>query len=1217
MNMRFSFLSFRLIIAVILMALGQVAHARAKDRYPSLLWEITGNGLQQPSYLFGTMHISNKMVFNLNDSFYSAIKNVDAVAIELDPEYWQQEIPRVGRQGAAYRYYTSTYYTDFLTERSYTEGDFTDQLKEVLRAEPELNDALLYRNESSIDNFQEDTYLDLYIYQTGKKLGKQTTGVETFVEAQRMMVEAYIDMANDKTRKNNNEASGRYADLGQQLQDAYRRGDLDMLDSLNTLTEQSPLFTRKFLYDRNVIQAHSIDSIVKTKSLFAGVGAAHLPGKEGVIALLRAKGYKLRPVYMQNRNAEQKEFIDSLTVPVYFRRQFASDSFYSVSVPGKLNDIDNNDDFSKVYYADMGNGSYYLVSRVKTNILFNGYEEQKQLHLVDSLLYENIPGKILAKKEIRKDGYRGLDILNRTRKGDVQRYQIYVTPAELLIFKMGGKGKYVYGPESDSFFNSIEMRKQAVTADWSLFYPPAGGFTIRMPDMPRSFYALKGPDNLPVWKYETVDPSTGNVYGVFKKSIYSFDFIEQDTFDLSLMEESFCSAAFVDKKLSRTLSEHKGRPVVDVTLLAKTGDYVKARFLLQGPHYYMLAVRTKDKSFNPAPFFNSFDITAYRYPQAVAYADTNLKFKVQTPVFPAMDKDIMDMLMYVKKNDPGQKAGAEVRMPEHGHANFISEATGEVVVVNSYLYPRYFYVKDSALFYRNLLVPDSTLIVATKEYLSKGDTKGVLLYLRDTGSTRMIKKLMLVQGHHILTLATVLDSAIPESAFINTFYKTFSMQGDKPAPSLSDNKFKVFFKDYYSSDSLDRKTARASIRSVNFGKEGYPEIKKALQGLNRKDKDYYDVKTAFIAELGYCRDTAIRDEVTEILHDIYNATADTALFQNAALNALSMLEYGKATILFRDLLLQDPPAFEDQFEYYDLFRVYQDSLKLATQLYPELLNLTMIEEYKQPVRSLLVDLLDSNYVRPDLYESYVGNIYFDAKLAFKKLQNSSERNNFSDDEEAESSDNNRNFQGIDTLNNDLYYHEALLMPFYDKNQNLPVFFHKLLQSNNRLLRLNTALLMLRYNRPVADSIWHTLAADDQYRSYLYSRLQRVGRQALFPARYKSKELLSASMMNAYMGNRLDSLSLLQQKEMYYKGQKRNVYFYKYRTRKDGEWKIAINSLLLNKNKEVVSDGSLFMISEKPLLSDLPVSGQLELQLKRLIISNQESGRAFYGRDISN
>ncbi|RYZ20969.1 MAG: TraB/GumN family protein, partial [Chitinophagaceae bacterium] len=43
------------------------------DKYPSLLWEIRGKGLQKPSYLFGTMHVSSKMAFNLSDSFYLGI----------------------------------------------------------------------------------------------------------------------------------------------------------------------------------------------------------------------------------------------------------------------------------------------------------------------------------------------------------------------------------------------------------------------------------------------------------------------------------------------------------------------------------------------------------------------------------------------------------------------------------------------------------------------------------------------------------------------------------------------------------------------------------------------------------------------------------------------------------------------------------------------------------------------------------------------------------------------------------------------------------------------------------------------------------------------------------------------------------------------------------------------------------------------------------------
>src|SRR6186713_1410087 len=66
-------------------------------KYPSLFWEITGNGLVKPSYLFGTMHVSSKMVFHLSDSFYYAMKNVDAVALELNPDVWQGQMVHMDR----------------------------------------------------------------------------------------------------------------------------------------------------------------------------------------------------------------------------------------------------------------------------------------------------------------------------------------------------------------------------------------------------------------------------------------------------------------------------------------------------------------------------------------------------------------------------------------------------------------------------------------------------------------------------------------------------------------------------------------------------------------------------------------------------------------------------------------------------------------------------------------------------------------------------------------------------------------------------------------------------------------------------------------------------------------------------------------------------------------------------------------------------------------
>ena len=48
-------------------------YAQVNTKQKGLLWEITGNGLKKPSYVYGTMHISQKLAFHLGDSFYNAI----------------------------------------------------------------------------------------------------------------------------------------------------------------------------------------------------------------------------------------------------------------------------------------------------------------------------------------------------------------------------------------------------------------------------------------------------------------------------------------------------------------------------------------------------------------------------------------------------------------------------------------------------------------------------------------------------------------------------------------------------------------------------------------------------------------------------------------------------------------------------------------------------------------------------------------------------------------------------------------------------------------------------------------------------------------------------------------------------------------------------------------------------------------------------------------
>src|SRR4051812_19040402 len=52
----------------------------------NLLWKISGNGLNKPSYLFGTMHLRDKRVFDFSDSVLVKLQECDAFAMEVIPD---------------------------------------------------------------------------------------------------------------------------------------------------------------------------------------------------------------------------------------------------------------------------------------------------------------------------------------------------------------------------------------------------------------------------------------------------------------------------------------------------------------------------------------------------------------------------------------------------------------------------------------------------------------------------------------------------------------------------------------------------------------------------------------------------------------------------------------------------------------------------------------------------------------------------------------------------------------------------------------------------------------------------------------------------------------------------------------------------------------------------------------------------------------------------
>lgn len=1209
---------YLLLLFAILVLQESFAQKNTPKKYPSLLWEISGNGLKKPSYLFGTMHVSRKMAFHLSDSFYYAIKNTDAVALELNPDIWQGQMARMDKLKTEYSNYVRPGNGDYLTENSFRLKKYDEELKLALSTEPAVVNSLLYRSYKPQEDFEEDTFLDLYIFQTGKKLGKRGTGVENYYETEKIVLEAYGDMANEKKKKTIDTDGESMGDIAEKIEDAYKRGDLDLMDSLDNVVERSAAFREKFLYLRNEIQANSMDSIMKTSSLFAGVGSAHLPGPRGVIELLRKKGYTLRPIKMADRNASQKEAVDKLKVPVVFSTAQSEDGFYKVDVPGQLYDV-NEDYFSlnRKQYSDMSNGSFYQVTRVKTHAAFINQTGEQVKKKIDSLLYENIPGKILKKNAITKNGYEGYDITSKTRRGDLQRYHILITPFEILIFKMSGKENYIDGKEGARFFSSITLREQDNNS--TVYSPAAGGFSVKLPQQPSSFYEKAGKDGNKTWQWAAVNKATGSAYLIIKKSIYNFDFLDEDSFELKLVEESFRSPDYFERQLQRRLCSFSGYPCLEAEEKMKDSSVVRVQYIIKGPHYYALAVRSS-KPEEAAAFFKSFVFTPYRYPASQTFTDTFMHFTVNTPVVPSIDTGYRAVIEKVANAARGNYYNEYSNLANNKSAYFSNDSTGEVIMVGIEKMSDYYYGRDTAGFWKRQTDDfdgNGKMVISDKKYFEKPDgVKGYTFSVTDTGSSKKILAAVLLKNNYLFNILTMGDTLNHQSSFTSSFFSSFTAGESAKGRDIFENPLDTFFAHLFSTDSATLSKAQKAIGEVYYGEEGVPKITGAIAKLSPAYKNYFEVKTKLIGELGYIKDTT-KAVVVDQLRNIYNQTADTSMFQNEVIEALARHKTKYATATFKELVLQDPPVYDDDnYSYSSPFNSFEDSLQLAAQLYPDILQLASLDDYKEPVMGLLVTLVDSGYIQPSQYESWFSKIFFDAKLELKKQKVNDEKKmeaeNKKDEENDETDYAYPARYSSSEHSDELRDYAVLLAPFYDQNVNVPKFFDKLLQSKDDDVKMNVAVVLLKNNKPVPDSIFAGIAAKDNLRGRLYAELEDIKRLDRFPAAYKTQASLAKSyLLMEKSFDKVDSVVLTGKEAASYDNKKGVVYFFKYRVKKEDDWKMGISGLQPENENEVSSDNKLCSMTDKKLKEDKPAAEQFREQLKKLLFNFHPSARNFY------
>lgn len=273
----------------------------------TLLWKITGEGIEKPSYLFGTIHVIEKKHFVFSEPAKEALEETDKLVLEMDmsnPMAMGMKMLQLAPMK------DKTKLRDLLPDKEYSmvkkyfeEEAVNPEIKMmpfqmIENWKPMLLQSFLYTD--MIDG-ETESY-EMYLIGKAKKREMGIGGLET-IEDQMNVFEtiSYEDQAEMLVKSvrdiRKNKGQEEIATEMEKLVKMYKAEDPDGMVEM-TIGEMSSMEKAEeaLLKDRNHKWIPKIIETAKEEPTFFAVGAAHLGGKDGVIRLLRKEGYSVEPI---------------------------------------------------------------------------------------------------------------------------------------------------------------------------------------------------------------------------------------------------------------------------------------------------------------------------------------------------------------------------------------------------------------------------------------------------------------------------------------------------------------------------------------------------------------------------------------------------------------------------------------------------------------------------------------------------------------------------------------------------------------------------------------------------------------------------------------------------------------------------------------------------------------------------------------------------------
>ena len=853
--------------ALFLFTASLFAQSSDKSKH-ALLWEITGKTLTAPSYLFGTMHVQDERAFELTDSTVYALDAVNAFAMEVHPDSILREIA-----------------TETLTGK-----DEKNTLKEDLSPEAyeKLQVAFYEKTGMQLDSFEQEsaqsigakfreftepaytkkreTILDMYLYHSALRKNKALYGLEEMPDYDNV-ADKFFAMFEKKEEINFKYDKKQKERFYERMIELYRAGDLEEIMDFSENSEEDEDYREAMLDTRNVKMTDNILRLAeKEKSIFAAVGTAHLPGEEGIINLLRRRGYTLRRVQPTFTGAAEKlEKINETPLPwrtfTVGKSEISLPTTPVLFMQEKFPDDENIDEmkvYAAVNYAK--DGELFLLSAIEANFPVENVPLDKLKNFIEMNNSDEgfkVVGKI--KEVANRNGLKGIRAEVKGKKGIRQQRQVFAAGNTFYLQFYIKDKKADKSAQVDSFFDSFYLPdyvKLAATDYFGVTHTDTeGAYRVSFPKEPKS-------------KIIQADKQTQEGETVQITSLQDYTLGGGQTFIAEHSSQPVGRTVENDREIIETHFS-KIRNAYNITKpieFTTVGGYPAGRLndtldngsiysqvIQRGTRtYFLLAAVDPGQNLEVEPFFDSFTLLPFEFSEKEIYNPVGEIYEVAVP-------ENREESMVLSTEDDGTY-GTHTLMA-------YDSLNGITYSVTRYEYGRYFESDtDDKLneFFNNSLTEGGYRKLRAEEKDGR-----VYTYWDLSTAESVCHNLACTffAGNSVYELNVLLPSK-NEIGQADAFFRSFTLTENPPLDYLAKSKAELLLSDLISADENRYAGAVTAVNDYSFTPDALPFIYDYLENKKfRRDT----VEELLLREFLYNRDA----RTVDFLRDYFTKTEST------------------------------------------------------------------------------------------------------------------------------------------------------------------------------------------------------------------------------------------------------------------------------------------------------------------------------------------------------